>query len=545
MMSLAPKLEAAKSRILVMGPNARAFSSALVRLKGNTEIYHAESAAEAIDLLSNGEFDHVLIDNRTDGALTLTIPRLAMMNSIGRLTVLAGPNSCESIAAIPGIGQVITPPYNPIDIATSLGIEIKDSRKRSDEQGEYGRREEDLQNGTPTAPDPSTVNQDLEADNTNEDVAPLLVRTMVRIANFIPGLTPIISMLYKNVALTILAALFVAFVSYGIMIAFFLTSGDWSSPLQLQKGHELVAKAEAQINDLQIKRNLITQQLSEAKNKVAESRAALLRANTLAEITAGIIDQEITNYEDRFEDLKSETTILKQVLEGYGNPKERQLNMRNLKGDYSKRVITRNTYQSALLSVAQIERQVAELSEQITAKENQIKTMDQSVQYLSSLKKQMTDESTVISGTGQAAYVPLTNQIIEVRQTRATAKSQLNSAENSIPSLENSLQVINGGIETLQASPMIAALEKPVTVLFVPYDNIDAYGEGEPIYSCALSLFWCTKVGVTGEAISGEITTTHPFFGKPLRGQFVEAILTDPTAAKKEIIHVGRPPFFF
>jgi hypothetical protein len=541
-MSAVLQPQTAKSRILVMGPQASAFVAALVRLKGNSEISHAETAAEAIEMLNNGHFDHVLIDNRTDGALTLTIPRLAMLKSIGRLTVLAGPNSSQTIAAIPGIGQVITPPYNPIEIANSLGIEIKDSRKLDESDNEYSRRSDD---------DAEVLEQVSKADEIKpdnfetEEEAPLFIRAIVSIANFIPGLTPLISMLYKNVALTILAALFVAFISYGIMIAFFLTSGDWSSPLQLQTGHEMVRKAEAEINELQVKRNLISQQLSEAKNKAEEGRSALLRANMLAEITAGIIDQEIANHKDRFENLASETEILKQVVEGFGSANDRKASVKNLKRDFANRLITRNVYQSTMLNIAQIERQVADLREQITVKKTMTKTMDQSVDYLDSLKRQMTDEDAVFSGTGQTAYVPLTNQIIEVRQIRSTAKSLINSTQKSIPALEDSLTVVNRGIANLNASPMIAALDKPVTVLFVPYDNIDAYTKGEPIYSCALALFWCSNVGATGDAISGEITTTHPFFGKPIRGQFVEAILTDPTAAKKDIIHVGRPPFFF
>ncbi len=541
-MSAVLQPQTAKSRILVMGPQASAFVAALVRLKGNSEISHAETAAEAIEMLNNGHFDHVLIDNRTDGALTLTIPRLAMLKSIGRLTVLAGPNSSQTIAAIPGIGQVITPPYNPIEIANSLGIEIKDSRKLDESDNEYSRRSDD---------DAEVLEQVSKADEIKpdnfetEEEAPLFIRAIVSIANFIPGLTPLISMLYKNVALTILAALFVAFISYGITIAFFLTSGDWSSPLQLQTGHEMVRKAEAEINELQVKRNLISQQLSKAKNKAEEGRSALLRANMLAEITTGIIDQEIANHKDRFENLASETEILEQVVEGFGSANDRKASVKNLKSDFANRLITRNVYQSTMLNIAQIERQVADLREQITVKKTMTKTMNQSVDYLDSLKRQMTDEDAVFSGTGQTAYVPLTNQIIEVRQIRSTAKSLINSTQKSIPALEDSLTVVNRGIANLNASPMIAALDKPVTVLFVPYDNIYAYTKGEPIYSCALALFWCSNVGATGDAISGEITTTHPFFRKPIRGQFVEAILTDPTAAKKDIIHVGRPPFFF
>ena len=66
-----------------------------------------------------------------------------------------------------------------------------------------------------------------------------------------------------------------------------------------------------------------------------------------------------------------------------------------------------------------------------------------------------------------------------------------------------------------------------------------------PIYTCTIAIFWCSNVGTVGERIGGEISTTHPFFGKPIRGQFVEANLTEKSAAQKEIIHVGRPPLFF
>ncbi len=320
-MSAAPQMNQAKSRILVMGPQARAFASALVRLNGNTDIFHAETAAEAIELLGNGQFDHVLIDNRTDGALTLTIPRLASMKSIGRLTVLAGPNSAETIAAIPGIGQVITPPYNPLEIAGSLGIEVRDSRKKQVANVEHARRAVDLsESGNSRAPEIKKENVTTAQPDTAQAEPveqSLAVRILLQIVNFIPGLTPLISIFYKNVALTILAALFVAFVSYGIMIAFFLTSGDWSSPLQLQAGHELVVKAEREHSELLVKRNLASQQLAEAKNKSKAADEAMLRALSLSDMTSGIIDQETSNQAKRFTELKSEIEALESVLESY------------------------------------------------------------------------------------------------------------------------------------------------------------------------------------------------------------------------------------
>jgi hypothetical protein len=313
----------------------------------------------------------------------------------------------------------------------------------------------------------------------------------------------------------------------------------------LQPGHELVVKAEREYNELQVKRNLVTQQLAEAKNKRAEANENLLRAEKLAAITSGIIYQEIATRESRYSELKSEIASLESLQESFGSVNDGTLDRKNLERDFKRRVINRSTYQSALIANAQIERQRVELIEQITAKSNELKNFDQSVAYLANLKSQMNGEANLIPGTGQAEYVPLTNQIMEVRQIRSSASSTISAAIEAVPSLENSLGVLTKGIEQLQISPMIRALEAPVTVLFVPYDNIDAFGENQPLYACAIAIFWCSEVGTTGEAISGEIVTTHPFFGKPIRGQFVEADLSDSSKAQKEIFHVGRPPLFF
>ncbi len=528
------------SRILVMGPQANAIANALVRMKGNTEIHHAESAAEAIAILADGNFEHVLVDNRNDGALTLTIPRLAQLKSIGRITVLAGPNSAPSISAIPGIGQVITPPYNPVEIAGSLGIEVVDSRKQSRSEVSQERRSAASEIENPVVTETATV---VVTEVAVE--APLIIRIIGAMANFIPSLTPILSALYKNLALSILAALFLAFVTYGIMIAYFLTSGDWSSPLQLQPGHELVVKADRERSELKVKRNLASQQLAEARNKGSEAEDALNRADTLASITAGIIDQEIANKSGRFEELKSETALLESVLAGFGNSKTRTADRNSLERDFKNRVISRAIYQSSMLNIAQVERQVADLRSEITAKKNELAMSEQANLYLVSMKQQLENDAAVTSGTGQTAYIPLTNQIIEVRQIRSAAKADIAASRQAVPSLENTLAVLSAGIEALEKTPMIKALNKPVNVLFVPYDNLDVYGENQPLFACSLALFWCSNVGQTGQAIGGEISTTHPFFGKPLRGQFVEALLTDPTAAKKDILHVGRPPFFF
>lgn len=538
----APVQENLRSRIMVMGPAAHGIAAALVRMQSNSEIHSANTAAEAIEILKTGDFDHLLIDNRADGAMSLTIPALSRLDSIENITVLAGPESSPSISALPGVSSVITEPYNPLEIAKSLDIEVRDSRSEQQIDNTQNRRSDDVT----VDPEVHGDVEDTSADNLEEDERPLALRMVSALVNFIPGLTPLLSMLYKNLALTVLSALFIAFVSYGIMIAYFLTSGDWSSPLQLQRGHELVIKAERDRGELQVKRNLVTQQLADAENKASRGRSSLDRAEILATITNVTITQETENHIDRQKQIKNEIGALQSVLNSYGSSKSRRAERSRLQSEYNRRVITRTLFQRSLLNLSEIEENIVNLREKISTKKTELKLGEQSIAYLAQLESQLTSDKDKISlYGGKAEFVPIANQVIEVQQVRAAGKADIEEFKVTEKTLKNSLSVLDNSITELEKTPLIRALEEPVNVLFVPYDNLDAYEQGEHLYTCAIAIIWCSEVGTVGSPIGGEIVTTHPFFGKPIRGQFVEANLTEKSAAQKEIIHVGRPPLFF
>lgn len=537
----APATQKQPARILVLGPAARGIAGALLRLESTAEIFAAETAANAIEYIKAGDFDHVLVDNRADGALSLSVPALANVKSIGKLIVLAGPQSSESIAAMPGVDHVISAPYNPIEIAGALNIEITDNRAQERAEANPGRRVDD-------APE-IRIHGEVDgtsADEKSEDMRPVFMEGLSALVRFIPGLTPILSLLYKNVALTMLAALFVAFISYGIMIVYFLTSGDWSSPLQLQRGHELVIKAERERGELQVKRNLVIQQLADADAKAKRGQNAIDRANVLAQIVGSTIDQEIANQKDRRVLINNDLKALKGVLKDYGSAKSREAERARLRSAYKRRVITRAYYQNAMLNLSEIGENVVNLNERISKKKSELRHGSQAIAYLTQLNTELKG-STQGQGiaNGKAEFIPIANQVIEVQQVRAAGEADLADFEQTKNTLENSAAVLTGSIQEIEKTPMIRALEKPVNVLFVPYGNISAYQKDEPLYSCTFTIVWCSKVGSVGNPIGGEISTTHPFFGKPIRGQFVEANLTEISAAQEEIIHVGRPPLFF
>ncbi len=518
-----------KSSILVLGPAARELAGALLRLEANAVICSAVNLADAIELLRTKKFDHVLVDNRADGpAITLAVPRIAAVESAGKLTVLAGKTSKEQFASLHCVDTLIEAPYNPLQIAEALNIEVTDNRGNCVKDNGMRRRKDDTevaQEPTPEIP---------------------LTNFPGTLARFIPGLTPLISLVYKNVALTMLCALFLAFISYGLMIVFFLTTDDWSSPLQLQRGHELVLKAERELGELKVKRNLVMEKLANAEQEAKAGRAALDRAKMLKTIIGSTIDQEIASQNETLENLGVDMNAITGVIDSYGSRDERNGERQKLKRAFAKRTITRNTYQHSMLNLSKVDESIVLLEEKLSSKREEERQRELAVEYLQHLDEHLhkTDDAEPVM-QGITDYIPLTNQVIEMKQLIAGGSSRLNQSLHSKESLESSRELLSQSITELENTPMIRALTAPVNVLFVPYSNLHSFKQGDKLYACAFTLFWCSQVGTVGAPIGGEITTTHPFFGKPVRGQFVEANLTETSAAHKEIIHVGRPLFIF
>jgi hypothetical protein len=99
-------------------------------------------------------------------------------------------------------------------------------------------------------------------------------------------------------------------------------------------------------------------------------------------------------------------------------------------------------------------------------------------------------------------------------------------------------------IHELQSSAYITAIERKVTVAFVPYENLDNVESGMPIYACRWGLVLCREVGVVRTQLSGEVTDSHPQSGSSMRGVMVEINLDDREAAGENALFVGKKPFW-
>jgi hypothetical protein len=176
----------------------------------------------------------------------------------------------------------------------------------------------------------------------------------------------------------------------------------------------------------------------------------------------------------------------------------------------------------------------------------QLEGIDVTVEMLRSLKVGLESGGPLLGLTAAPTdLLLLTKQAVDARAAHDIAISKLESTAVRTKQLTDGQKVIVDQIAELEKSALARAVTSRVDVVFVPYNNRKRFSEGAPLYSCYLTIFFCHQAGAVGAVQPGEINAVHPFFGKPIRGYFVEAHLTDPEAATKEIIHGTSAPFFF
>jgi hypothetical protein len=354
-----------------------------------------------------------------------------------------------------------------------------------------------------------------------------------------------VSKLYKYSAFILLTALFAAFLFYGIMIGFFLISSGWAAPQTLSKGHELVTKVEQQVSDMRVNLNLVSQRHAEAELEANQAARTHEDARVLMGFVSSTIEKEIAQRKARQSVLLEQGRRLETLRSAFNRAIRDSGMERDLAEVFEKRLITRRSFNSNVLGLLESGQRMATMETEQANYGLDIVEIGQTIAMLASLREQVeSGKATRIEGAS-TDLILLAKQAIDARSAYEQARTQLESARIRQALLANSKSILEERIGELLKTPLGRATRSRVDVLFIPYGNENRFKKGEPLYVCALTIVFCHRIGEIGDVILGESTTIHPFFGKPLRGFFVEALLDDPTAASAEVIHAGRPPFFF
>lgn len=482
---------------------------------GEAEFHYCRQVAEALTALRARPFDLIVLDQREgDNALRLLLPLAATVSAPMRVVVLARPEQVSSFLRLSGVAQVITVPVQPGQLLRASGFAVKPAAAR-------------LSLRPPRRDCPATSD------------------TPARMSRLSAAGMTLVSNLYKRGAFLLLAALFSAFAFYGLMIGYFLLSSGWAAPVTLSRGHEMVARAERELGDLKFNLNLVSQRLSEAQLEEDKASRAHADAKILVSYATGTVSKELEARERQARTTGNQIARLKKVRDGFA----RQLKSGGMADDlgrlYSQRLIDKSTFEAGTLGLLEAAQRVSAVEGEIAELETQAANEGAIHDMLVSLRDQLQAGQMSTITAASADLMLLTKQAVDARSAFEQSKTQMDSARHRREILSQSKTDLEAQIAALQATPLGRAINGRVDVLFVPYGNEKNFKPGTRLVSCRLTILWCGRAGTVGEAIPGESTAVHPFFGKPLRGQFVEAHLANPEAATREIIHAKRSPLFF
>ncbi len=510
-----PPLAAQALKALYVGSFIDEMNNLLSKHVGQIDINYVSRVSDALTQARSNKFDVVIVDQRSnDLATKLVIPLMSGIGAQSKLIVISSLTDVSAYLAVPGVARVISAPLREAQVLRVLGLKVTTNNAKP------GSTEE-------AKPEEAHVETPRFSFN-------LVGRAMTMVSN-----------LYKRTAFVLLAALFSAFAFYGLLIAFFLISASWAAPLTLVRGHELVVKVEAELAQLSINEDLAQQRMTEAQLAQIDAERTLKEARAIIKSSIGSIENEIRVRQRQIKSAGTNVKRLKKMLvaaAAFDKSMKRTTNADNL---YARRLIDRKTFEQASLGSLEASQRSDMIANDLELALSDMESVAVSIEMLKALKANLEGKAVDEPASAPPDLLLLAKQALEARTAISASKSKMESAEKTLAVLENSRKVLAQQIADLKNSPPGRAIEKRIDVVFVPYSNLQKFTPGTPLYSCALTIVFCSKAGEIGQALPGESTFTHPFFGKPVRGVFVEAQISNPDAAAREIIHAHHAPLYF
>ena len=574
-------LRAAESPVhtLLVGSSLGSASGLFQRKIEVVRCEHAKDFESGLELMlsqaKERPFDCVMVDARKladgDNQSSRKVLRMASSDAFGQLVVLANEHNRADYEDMLGVTKVLVDPVQPIDIVKTI-VDAAPQTKLVPQQ-------EDVEAGEPSSPSPTAPSlapkqDDLAGDREDvrsDDIVPTSTREEGLTWWTLPGNTnelkdkispalnelgkidqgvwqkfvPLVSFVYKKLAITLLSALFLTFVAYGAMIVFFLSNDNWSMPFQLSRGHVLVEKIERDLSSLNLRRNQLRQDLTAATAELKNAERAKRDGALQLLLTKRTVEQEIRSIDAERQEILNQIARQNKIVSDFKRLSSGKNPGKDLQKRYEKRLITKSELNRSTLAVLETMHRLAAFEGEIATKKLEVARHDNSLAFLNSLLVEIKKPEIHSVQAANSDLAPLARDVITNKTQIASAETALESARLRSDQLENSYDVISANLHSLQQTPAARALKAPVTVLFVPYDNADSVETGDPLYSCMLTIVFCSRVGEVGKVIDGETTAVHPLFSKPMRGIFVEADFDAAGLAETELVHAGSAPLLF
>jgi hypothetical protein len=515
-----PDVAIGNPKILYLGQDADEICDLLSPHIGSMSIDYVQAVQDALTHARAHCPDLIVVDLRGDNfASKLALPLFRELKHPHKIIVICALSEVGSYLRLPGVARVLTGPVRAGQLSRALGLDPNKLRHDKIKLAEEVAKVEAVEVKAPRR-------------------SPLVFVSNIGMQ--------LVSTAYKRLAFVLLGLLFLSFTFYGLMIGFFLMSSTWAAPQTLTRGHMLVDRVEKDLGDLRLGLNLNKQRLDEAQQKADDAERAATEAEILVNFAGDTVSKEIVSRQRQVAVIDQNIARTEKIRRTFA----KQLRAGGLSDDlaklYSKHLIDRKAYTSNTLGLLETGQRLAGIESQLDILNSDRSQLAMQLNMLHSLKSQLKQTGPMTDITAASSdLLLLTKQALDARAAMDTARNEFDVSTKNRQTLLNSETVLEKQILTFEQSTLGRAITSRVDVLFVPYGNEARFQPGAALYTCKFTFVLCSKAGTVGQVLPGEIASVHPFFGKPIRGFFVEAKLNDIHAATREIIHAVHPPLYF
>ncbi|NVJ05163.1 hypothetical protein HUW63_07910 [Myxococcus sp. AM001] len=347
---------------------------------------------------------------------------------------------------------------------------------------------------------------------------------------------------YKLIGSLLLTLIMLGLVSFLSVQGFFLVSRSWVTPTVISPtdpqiltlNTQVAAQTSARDHVLSDRRS-VENRISDAERTIGAERAfqqRFLVALRGERDARDRVARRLSSLRREYSSARAEIVQSNRAYAGLARTRTDAL--------YNARLLEQEEKLTINHHLAQLAQSNLSLAQSSVDLETRLESLQREIAGLSAVQSGMGKDETPQGMTSDVLLLEreYTHSVLE----QARAEATLKSLQTDLAALDEVALRYDTLIASLRASPYLKAIEKDLTVAFVPYENIPNAEQGTPLYSCAAKVFWCHEVGVIGRVLEGEVSLKHPIRQYMLRGVMVEVQLTDAPSAREDLLHLGRPP---
>lgn len=351
----------------------------------------------------------------------------------------------------------------------------------------------------------------------------------------------IITQLFSWMTRLVLVAILGGVFCFLILFGYFLAARSWGMPVILTPGHQSVVQAQPDWLDRNLK-------VAELEGRIAETRRAIAQARdakAMAAIAYGSIPPSLAQ-EQKI--LRAEINSLRTSTAELAHDRDAaEATMIQIRKNADPEEYFRRGLITRQRMVAEVSAR-ADLANQITT--SRARVADNHSRLANLERRASSIGYAIAAARGQGSAGLATTELEQVRSFRA-AQLEIRLAKEEVDRLSRSLlrytemhDEIVSSLRPLAASPLRAAARGTIVVVFVPYENAGGFQPGAQLYGCRLWLIWCDTIGRLAAQADGEVTQSHPLYGKSMRGLYFSVNLEGapvPQAARHTLVFSRKP----